>query len=105
MGPRLMATGMSFVEMGSVSRRTGQRGSFALLSAEDTRSVQWQGHSTKIILTSMLHCKLNSSVCVSVCVLFYFSSRELKVSSQGLWKGLIYAQDLGLRLTLEEGLS
>lgn len=36
---------------------------------------------------------------------FYFSSRELEVSSQGFFEGLVYAQDLGLRLTSEEGLS
>lgn len=40
-----------------------------------------------------------------VCVLFYFSPYELEVSSQGFFEGLIFAQDLGFRLTLEEGLS
>ena len=43
--------------------------------------------------------------CVCVCVLFYFSSCELEVSSQGFFEGLIYSRDLGLRLTFEEGLS
>lgn len=42
---------------------------------------------------------------VHACTLLYFSSCKLAASSQGFFEGLICAQDLGLRLTLEEGLS
>lgn len=68
------------------------------LSAEDTGSLQWRGLSAKIISTSPPHCKHSLQ-------LLYFSSCKLAASSQGFFEGLIYAQDLGLRLTLEEGLS
>lgn len=76
------------------------------LSAEDTGSLQWQGLSAKIISTSPPHCKHSlQRVCVRARALLYFSSCKLAASSQGFFEGLIYAQDLGLRLTFEEGLS
>lgn len=84
-----------------------EAGGSAPLSAEDTGSLQWQRRSAKIIGAS--------SPCAPGCerarapararALRYFSSCELAASSQGFFEGLIDAQDLGLRLTLEEGLS
>lgn len=111
MGLILMSAGISTVEMGSISSIARQPGSLGPQSAEDTISLQWQGRSANIILTSVPHCKHSQECvcvcrCVGLCVrLHYFSSCEVVEFSEGFFKGLIYAHEIVFRSTLEEGLT
>lgn len=91
-----MSTGTSSIEKGSLA--PSHRCQLRTLDHCSGRDTQQRSSSPPCRIVN-----INTSVCV--CVLFYFPSCKLEVSSQGFFEGLIYAQDLGLRLTLEEGLS
>lgn len=94
MGPRLMSTGMSSIEMGIL----GASYHCQLRTVDHCRGRDTQQRSPSPP-SHIVH------LCGCVFILFYFSTYQLEVSSEGFFEGLIYAQDLGLRLTLEEGLS
>lgn len=103
-----MSTGTSFIEKGSLA--ASHRCQLRTLDHCCGRDTQGRSSSPPCRIVN-----INTNVCVRVCVcehertlmcaFFYFLSCELEVSSQGFFEGLIYAQDLGLRLTLEGGLS